>query len=66
MHADHAGVFVLENEEWVPLNIAIKRDNYYVWKCHICGTYNPQGTTRCWNYKNHQDQDQEQEQEQEE
>jgi hypothetical protein len=53
MQATAEGILVMEDGEWLPLHEVIKCDNYHVWRCPICGTYNPQGTSRCRNYKNH-------------
>jgi len=53
MQATSDEILVLENGEWIPLQEAVRCDSYHVWKCPICGTYNPQGVSRCRNYKNH-------------
>ncbi len=47
MQATPEGILVLENGEWIPLQEAIRCDNYYVWKCRNCGYYNPQGVFKC-------------------
>ncbi len=47
MQATPEGILVLENGEWIPLQEAVRCDNYYVWKCRNCGYYNPQGVFKC-------------------
>lgn len=51
MQATPDGIILLENGEWIALAEAIQRDNYYVWQCRKCLTYNPQGTNTCFNCK---------------
>lgn len=46
------GLFVSIDGTWMSLDEALG-DNYYTWKCRICGYVNPQGVSRCLNYKNH-------------
>jgi hypothetical protein len=47
MQATQEGILVLENGAWLPLQEAVRCDNYYVWKCRNCGYYNPQGVSKC-------------------
>lgn len=43
---------VLNNGQWVAIRDVMNCDSY-TWRCRICGYVNPQGVTRCLNYKNH-------------
>jgi len=53
MQITEVGIFILEDGNWMPLHEVVRCDNYYTWKCNICGACNPQGVSRCMNYKNH-------------
>ncbi len=46
-------VLLLENGKWVSISEVIAGDTYYTWRCRVCGYVNPQGTTKCLNYRNH-------------
>lgn len=53
MQATPGNILILNNSLWTPLASIIECDNYYTWKCPICGWTNPQGVSRCLNWKNH-------------
>src|ERR1700722_16608540 len=40
MQATQDGIIVLENGEWISLYEAKQVNNYYVWQCPICKTWN--------------------------
>lgn len=46
-------VLLLEDGKWVSIGEVMNCDTYKTWKCRVCGYINPQGVTRCLNYKNH-------------
>ena len=47
MQATSEGTLVLENGAWIPLQEAVRCDNYYVWQCRHCKYWNPQGINKC-------------------
>lgn len=48
MQATSEGILILENGEWIPLQEAVKCDNYYVWQCRNCKKWNSESTSRCY------------------
>lgn len=48
MQASNEGMFVLINEEWMPISEAVDFGDYQVsWKCSKCGRYSMDGVNVC-------------------
>lgn len=48
LQASDEGMFVLVNEEWMPISEALEFGDYQAsWKCSKCGRYNMDGVTIC-------------------
>jgi hypothetical protein len=45
------GLLLLREGEWIGLSDVIARDNYYIWQCRSCKSWNVEGTTVCSNCK---------------
>lgn len=49
MQATPDGILVLENGEWIPLQKALNNEEYAVWRCRRCKSWNPGNTYYCFN-----------------
>lgn len=41
-------ILVLEDGEWIPLQEAIRSDNYYVWQCRKCRAWHSEARSSCY------------------
>jgi hypothetical protein len=48
MQASNEGMFVLVNEEWMPIAAAVEFGDFQAsWKCSKCGSYSMDGVNTC-------------------